>query len=88
MSNVKLKNSMTPEQFVYWLRGIFQVVKGNQLNKEQIDLIRNTLELVYEENFEFVEAPKNLENIYGLIKDYEEVPEDVSCFNRIKKIFR
>jgi hypothetical protein len=38
---------MTPEQFCYWLQGLVEIGKPEQLNKEQIQIIKEHLDLVF-----------------------------------------
>lgn len=39
--------SMTPENFCYWLHGFFEVGRPESLTKEQIEEIKNHLALVF-----------------------------------------
>ena len=38
---------MTSRDFVYWLQGLFELAKPEQLNAEQTELIRRHLQLVF-----------------------------------------
>lgn len=38
---------MTPENFCYWLQGLFEVGKPKVLTEEQVEEIRNHLALVF-----------------------------------------
>jgi hypothetical protein len=39
--------SMTAENFAYWLQGFFEVSQADELTKEQVQEIKNHLELVF-----------------------------------------
>lgn len=38
---------MTPENFCYWLQGLLEVAQPESMNKQQIQIIRNHLDLVF-----------------------------------------
>lgn len=38
---------MTPDQFCYWLQGYFEISGSTKLNKEQVDVIKEHLSLVF-----------------------------------------
>ena len=38
---------MTPEQFAYWLQGFFELENPQQLNKQQLDVVKEHLALVF-----------------------------------------
>lgn len=38
---------MTSRDFVYWLQGFFEIAKTETVSKEQIDIIRNHLNMVF-----------------------------------------
>jgi len=40
-------SDMTPEQFCYWLNGHFDLAGDNKLSEEQVKVIREHLELVF-----------------------------------------
>lgn len=39
---------MTPENFAYWLQGLLEVGKVESLDKEQVQQIKDHLQLVFE----------------------------------------
>jgi len=38
---------MTPENFCYWLQGVFEVSNPQEMNKTQLDVIKEHLQLVF-----------------------------------------
>ena len=38
---------MTTRDYVYWLQGFFEISKAEELNKEQVLMIKNHLNLVF-----------------------------------------
>ena len=38
---------MTPEQFIYWLQGFFEISNAETITKEQTEIIKNHLNLVF-----------------------------------------
>lgn len=38
---------MTPENFCYWLQGVMEVVDPQELNREQVEIIKEHLQLVF-----------------------------------------
>ena len=38
---------MTPENFCYWLQGVIEVVDPQELNREQVEIIKEHLRLVF-----------------------------------------
>lgn len=54
---------MTPENFCYWLQGLLEVGNPEQLNKEQLEMIKEHLNLVFKKetrktNFNLTELSK------------------------------
>lgn len=44
---LKKVNKMTPEQLVWWLHGFFEIAKPTTLNEEQVQEIKNHLDLMF-----------------------------------------
>lgn len=38
---------MTPENFCYWLQGVFEVSNPQEMNKAQLDVVKEHLQLVF-----------------------------------------
>jgi len=38
---------MTPEQFVYWLQGFFEIQESTTLSRKQVQIINDHLQLVF-----------------------------------------
>jgi len=38
---------MSPQDFCYWLQGVLEVTKPEQLDKEQLAMVREHLDLVF-----------------------------------------
>jgi hypothetical protein len=47
MTNIK-GTEITPEQFCYWLQGVFEVAGPTSLNEDQVKIIREHLALVFD----------------------------------------
>lgn len=39
---------MTPEQFVYWLQGYFELSEAKELTPEQVQIVKDHLKLVFD----------------------------------------
>ncbi|MDH5219214.1 MAG: hypothetical protein OEX19_16030 [Gammaproteobacteria bacterium] len=42
-----MSNTMTPEQFCYWLQGTMEIMNPESLNAKQIQIIKDHLQLVF-----------------------------------------
>jgi hypothetical protein len=51
---------MTPENFTYWLKGYFEISKSRELSPEQVEEIKNHLDLVFEKVTPYVEIYSQL----------------------------
>lgn len=48
---------MQPENFVYWLQGYFELSNATCLDEQQIDIVREHLDLVFEKKTKTVYGP-------------------------------
>ncbi|WP_297500042.1 sigma 54-interacting transcriptional regulator [Ferrovum sp.] len=48
MTNIKSTEKIAPEQFCYWLQGVFEVAGPASLNEDQVKIIREHLALVFD----------------------------------------
>lgn len=72
---------MTPENFCYWLQGLFEVGKPKVLTEEQVEEIRNHLALV------FHKVTPDLTVSFDTTKFMEELPlikEEIKRETRIR----
>jgi hypothetical protein len=53
---------MTPENFCYWLQGLFEVGNPTELSKEQLDVVKEHLQLVFKKvtHHKLGEAPNKV----------------------------
>lgn len=75
---------MTPENFCYWLQGIFEVSNPQELSKEQLQVIKDHLALVFLKFTPFVKIETDIKI------DKDKIKEDVDKISKEKvdKIFR
>jgi len=59
---------MTPENFVYWLRGFLEIQEPDHISEKQIQIINDHLDLVFR-----TVTPDRTTKVYGLsgLKGYE-----------------
>lgn len=43
-----MNNKITAEQFAYWLNGFFELSEAKSLNENQVEIIKNHLNLVFD----------------------------------------
>ncbi len=61
---------MNSLQFAYWLQGFFEISNTEQLTKEQIDMIRKHLQLVFKN--ETASMPSNFPVYINPTSDYND----------------
>lgn len=60
---------MTPEQFCYWLNGHFDLAGDNKLSEEQVKVIRDHLDMVFDKKVEGINLFE-FKNVRPTIKPY------------------
>lgn len=48
IDGIQLNNTMTQEQFIYWIQGFFEINGSNEVTPRQIQIIKDHLKLVFE----------------------------------------
>lgn len=71
---------MTTRDFAYWLKGFFELTQTNELSSEQVQDIKNHLDLVFNKETPFVEKTPLFDYLKDNLKDYSGVnPYDITC---------
>jgi len=47
MEKIENRTKMTPEQFVYWLQGFFEISNAEALSRLQTEIVKDHLALVF-----------------------------------------
>lgn len=57
---------MTSRDFCYWLQGYFEISKGEELNKSQVQMVKRHLALVFKHEIDpsYGGDQQELQNIY------------------------
>lgn len=69
---------MTPENFVYWLQGFFEISNPKELNEQQIEVIKNHLGLVLT-NVTDDTAPEKVKDFGKRIQDIMKNDKTFIC---------
>lgn len=66
---------MTPRDFCYWLQGWFELTNAHHLDSQQVEMIRQHLELVFKK--ETKEKPISSEQWKQFYKDCENINKEL-----------
>ena len=76
---------MTPENFCYWLQGMFELTKSDTLSKQQITIIKNHLQLVFNKVTPDVELEES-DEISDFADSLKEMMDDIEKQRDTQKI--
>lgn len=70
---------MKPDQFCYWLQGLFELSDIKQLNEKQVQMIKNHLNLVFyheiDKSYKFDQEQRNeAQKIHDTTTEYKVDP--------------
>lgn len=71
---IKERTKMTPDQFVYWLQGFFEISDATSLTEKQVTIIKDHLQLLFKKETPIRTIPSTIEST-----DYWKGAANITC---------